>query len=268
MEKSMFKVIIALSGAIAGGAHAAAPPVPALKYPIELLLTSELTDYSQDRGSRRKLAVNVKRKTGNTTLALDGATGSLKTDDRRYQGSMANLTVAHDWSPAISTRTAVGLATNSPLFPKRSIMQEVSFKPGHNIVLATSVKASRYYGGVDVTALSVGPAWYFRGGSIAYRFSRYDVSGLGKSSAHLFNLRLSDPRGAGSTQVWMGAGDTLHDQEIFPTIEPGKFRSVAVRRIQPLVGNVALSVGVGRDWYETPSGKFTATRPTLGIVIN
>lgn len=264
----MFKSILALGfGLIPVAANAADLKPGLVGQPLRLSLTSELTDFSADRGSRQEFGFDLTRKFGTTNLVIDGATGNLKTNSGRLRGSMLSATIAHDWTRAVSTRTVAGFATNSPLFPTRSIMQEISYKPGRGIVLAASAKMSRYYGGVDVTGLSVGPAWYFRGGSVGYRFSRYDVSGLGKNSAHLVNARINDPHGSGSTQVWLGAGNSLHDRNILSTIGRGSFRSLTVRRIQPLVGNLALSVGVGRDWYETPSGKFTATRPTIGLVI-
>ena len=235
---------------------------------LQLLFSSELTDYSSNMGSRRQAGVELKRKVGSTTFVGQLQTGSRTAGGDRFRGTGGGLTVSHDWTAAVSTRTTATVATDSPLFPKRSIQQEVSLKVAAGIVLSLAGKSARYYGGVDVNSLSAGTSWYFHGGLVSYRFTRYGAERMGSGNAHLASFRLNDGLGAGSTQLWLGIGSSLADKNLTPLIQKGSFHSIAIRRVQPIGRNVALSFGLGEDWYKTRAGNFTALRPSLGLVFH
>ena len=141
-------------------------------------------------------------------------------------------------------------------------------KVAPGVVLSVAGKAARYYDGVDVNALSAGTSWYFHGGSFSYRLTHYGSERMGSGNAHLASFRLIDRAGAGSTQLWLGIGSSLIDQSLTPQIQKGSFRSVAIRRVQPVGANVALSFGLGQDWYKMRVGSFTALRPSLGVVFS
>lgn len=253
---------------LAGNAQAATTNSLAIKrQPLRLNIQGELTDYSSGRGQRRELGFDLTRKVGATTLMLEGATGQRDFGDEQFRGKVATATVARDWTAFLSTRTSVSAATNSPVFATRSIMQEISIKPGGGLVVNAGAKLARYYQGVGVKALALGPTYYFPRGSVAYRFTRYNVEGQGKANGHLANLRLNDPDGRGSTQLWLGSSETLIDSAFALGGNNGRVRSVALRRVQPISGQLGLSLGIGRDWFDTPTGKYRGTRPAIGIVL-
>ena len=91
------------------------------------------------------------------------------------------------------------------------------------------------------------------------------MTGLGKSHAHLASFRLKDGRGAGSTQLWLGSGSSLHEQLQFAGARDGKYRSVAIQRVQPLHGPISLNLGLGRTWYQTDDGRYHGTTLTFGL---
>ena len=263
----MFNTFMALAVGVVGMPATFNPP-RIEQTNLQLLFSSELTDYSSNMGSRRQAGVELKRKVGSTTVVGQLQTGSRTAGRDRFRGTGGGLTVSHNWTAAVSTRTTATVATDSPLFPKRSLQQEVSLKVAPGIVLSVAGKSARYYGGVDVNSLSAGTSWYFHGGLVSYRFTHYGADRMGSGNAHLASFRLNDRLGAGSTQLWLGIGSSLVDQNLTPLIQKGSFRSVAIRRVQPVGGNVALSFGLGQDWYKTRVGSFTALRPSLGLVFN
>ena len=90
------------------------------------------------------------------------------------------------------------------MFARHKLIQEFNFKPARNLLLTGGARYSKYASGTNVKALSAGGTFYFKPGFVTYRFTRYDTSGLGNSSAHLVTMRLKDPFGSnGSTQLWL-----------------------------------------------------------------
>ena len=98
-----------------------------------------------------------------------------------------------------------------------------------------------------------------------YRFSQFDVSKLGKSHGHSLSVRVKDGNGRGHTQLWLGSGTSLHEQLVLPVESKGKFRTAMLQRLQPIKGPVALSFGLGRSWYDTPTSNYKGTTATIGL---
>jgi hypothetical protein len=131
-------------------------------------------------------------------------------------------------------------------------------------VLSVSGRYARYWGGVNAVSWSVGGAQYFRGGLIGYRFSSYDVHGLGHSVGHLVNVKLKDPYG--SNQLWLGHGTALHDAVWLSEPEKGTYSNIEYRRVQPIGGGVGVMLGVNRIWYKADGAKFHGTGARVGLV--
>jgi YaiO family outer membrane protein len=249
-----------LALAFASSAHAA--PLPDLKK-IVASVDGEYLSYSGPFGSRRVVNAQTRIDTGTTVLSLGLSQGSRKTDDGKFKATRVSASVAHDWTSRLSSRTSASIASNAPVFVTRELAQDISYKPLPQTVLTVGGRYARYWGGVDALSWSLGAAQYFRGGMISYRFSSYDVHGLGHSTGHLINLKVDDPYG--SNQLWLGHGTALHDAVLLPTPEKGNFTSVEYRRVQPIGGGVGVMVGVNRIWSRADSARFHGTGLRLGL---
>lgn len=249
-----------LALAFAGSAHAA--PLPDLKS-IVASVDGEYLSYSGSFGSRRIVNAQTRIDTGETVLSLGLSQGSRKAGDDKFKATRVTASVVQDWSSRLSTRTSASIATNAPVFVTRELAQDISYKPLPQTVLTVGGRYARYWGGVDALSWSLGAAQYFRGGMVSYRFSSFDVHGLGHSTGHLVNLKVDDP--AGSNQLWLGHGTALHDALWLSTPEKGNFTNVEYRRVQPIGGGVGLMVGVNRIWYKADSAKFHGTGVRVGL---
>lgn len=118
---------------------------------------------------------------------------------------------------------------------------------------------------LTVALREVRAAIYFSGGFATYRFTAYNVDRLGKSHGHLATVRIKDGKGLGSTQLWVGSGSSLHEEDILLSGREGKFRSVALSRVQPLKGPVSLTISLGRTWYNTATADYRGTKASVGL---
>ena len=229
---------------------------------------TESTDYSGAYGKRQEVTIESSFDLGRTALVLNASHGKRKFEGTSFKGYQLAGTVYHDWNERFSSRTSVSLADNSPVFSRRELVQDISYKLLPNTLVTVGGKYARYYGGVDVASLHAGGSLYFRGGFATYRFGIHDVEGRGQQYSHLASIRLKDPRGSGQTQMWLSAGTALQEQEVLAAGRQGKYRGAHVQRTQPLAGPLALSVGLGRTWYDLPNDDYHGTKATVGITVS
>jgi YaiO family outer membrane protein len=243
----------------------AATPLPDLKK-ITASVDGEYLSYSGPFGSRRIVNGSTLVEMPNTKLLFGIAQGTRKAGGAKFDSTRASISVAHDWSSRISTRTYASIANDKPVFVTREIGQDISYKPLSQTVLTVGARYARYFGGVDTRSWSAGAAQYFHGGMVSYRFSSFNIQHIGHTYGHLLNLRLSDPYG--STQLWAGHGSALHDAVWLATPEKGKYTNLELRRVQPLAGGVGLSFGGNRIWYETGNTKHHGTGFKIGLTFS
>jgi YaiO family outer membrane protein len=256
--------IVVGSLVLACASPAYASRVPDLKS-VTASVDAEYLSYSDGFGSRRVVNANSSVGLGKTKLLVRVSQGKRSGDEHRFRASRFGVTVVRNWSSSLSTRTSASLASKSPVFVNRELVQEVSWKPSSQTVLTLGGRYARYHGDVDARSLSVGVAQYFRGGLVSYRFSAFDIERLGRSAGHLGSIKLND-RG-GSTQLWVGHGSAIHDADWMPAPQSGQFTSAEIRRSQRLIGAVSVDLGVKRNWYEAPAAKFRGTGVQIGLRI-
>lgn len=223
------------------------------------------TDYSKAFGSRRIATADVSGLLGSARLSFTLSSGERRFADVKFKGTRVGGSVTNDWTDRLSTRTSVSVASNEPVFARSEIAQDISYKPIQNAVLTVGGKRATYFGGTHVNSWSAGGTYYFRGASVGYRFSAFDTKGLGVSHAHQLNVRVPDPGGRGSTQLWVGKGSSLQDLAWLPTAGRGKYTSVAARRLQPVADGVAFSIAADRTWFDTPTANHTGTTVRIGF---
>ena len=232
----------------------------------KLILNGARTDYSGAYGKRMITTFESTTDFGATTLTLGGSHGKREFLSTSASAFRLSGIVHHDWTERFFTRTSIAVSSNKPVFATREFAQDLNFKPLAHAVLTVGGKYARYFDKREALSWSAGGAYYFPLGSATYRFTAYDVSRLGKSHSHLASFRIKD--GKGLTQLWLGTGTSLHDQELLSVSERGKFRSVAIQRVQPLAGPLSVSLGLGRTWYQTESDRYRGTSVTFGLTVD
>jgi YaiO family outer membrane protein len=230
-----------------------------------LLLTSELTDYSAGFGRRRETTAEYSADFGRTAVTLSASHAKRKFEADSFKAVELAGTVYRDWNDRLYTRTHVALASDKPVFASRQLANDFNVKLLSNAVVTVGGKYARYYGDRDALSWSAGGTWYFGGGFASYRYSNYDVDRLGKSHSHLASFRLKDPRGNGQTQLWLGSGTSLHEQEVLLSGRKGSYRSVALQRVQPIKGPLSVNLVVGRTWYDTNAANYRGTTASVGL---
>lgn len=225
----------------------------------------EYTDFSKLYGNRTILTADSRLGTGHTTrYSFALAAGERRASGVKNRAAQAAFGLEHDWTNRLSSRTSASIASNGSIFAKGQFAQDFSYELGGGLVGTVGGKFATYGSRDNVTTWSVGAAYYLRGATLSYRFSLLDSSRLGRSTTHLANFRLKDPGGRGATQLWVGRGTSLYEVNL-PRSAKGNFTSVALHREQPIGGGVALDVGVSRNWYTTPAGKYHGTGLSFGF---
>lgn len=244
-------------------AGAAKPYGPTLKTSVG----GDSTSFSADKGWRRTVSAEVSRDFGATAVAFGFGQGErdFGPGKTRHDGIQALARLTHEFGSRVTATTSLGIASNSPVFPRAAFAQDVDVKLGAGTVARLGGRSSRHYGGTVVNAASAGLSQYFGGGFVSYRLSGFRTASKGTTFAHLGSIQLKDPRGSGSTQLWLGAGSSRHDTDWNPEIVEGKFRSVALKRSQPLGGGVGLSLSLGRTSYDRPFKDYRGTKFGIGL---
>ena len=251
--------LIAMTTSVAVSAQAA---------PDEVSGRVEYTDFTNGFGNREVATVEYNKDLGDTSVILSGSYGRREFGSEDYKAARASATLYHDWNPRFYTRTSVAVAGDKPVFATRELIQDFNFKVRRNTVLLAGAKYTRYFGKVDATSWTLGATQYFDGGFISYRYTGYDVEHLGKTHGHVASVRLNDAKGPGRTQIWLGMGTSLHEQEFLPVLSKGRVDSFTIERVQPLSSNLALKADFGHSWYETGFTKYQGTTLRVGLSLS
>lgn len=233
--------------------------------------TYEYTDFTEQFGERSVASAEatVKSKADDVTFVVTGSYGERNTDDASFSGYRVGGQVYIDWTDSVYTRTAASIGDDSPVFAKRDYAQDINFKTATGTTFLLGARYTDYYGDVNVKSYSAGITQKFGDRfSASYRYTQYDSELTGTSDGHLGSLKLSDADGAGSTQLWVGYADTLYAYDWLPSTGEGKQKSAFIRRVQPLNQNLALNLGFGRAWYETPVADYSSVTGQVGLTVS
>lgn len=231
-------------------------------------VTLEYTDFTRDFGEREVATLEYDLDFGDTAIVLTAAQGRREFASVTRSATRGGATVYHDWNDRLSTRTSASIATDDPVFPTLDVAHDFNLRIGRNLVLLAGGRYTRYFGGKDAYSVTAGASYYFRGGLVSYRFTRQDVEGEDAAYGHLVSLRLNDSSGGGFSQIWLGAGTDVRDDDILPGVARGDYRSISGRRLQPLAGPVALDLGLSHAWYDTGLAEYEGTTVRLGLALD
>lgn len=234
----------------------------------KLLLSNERMNYTGSYGKLQETSLVSSSDLGATAFSLGATYGKRDFGTGSASAVRFTGTLYHDFGERFFTRTSIAASNSKPVFATREFAQDLNFKPLRNAVLTVGGKYARYFDNREALSWSAGGTYYFGRGLATYRFSSFDVTRLGKSRGHLGTIRIKDGSGAGSTQLWLGSGTSLHDQLQLRVTPEGKYRSAAIQRVQPLNGSLGLNVALGRTWYQTSSGRYNGTSLTVGLTVS
>lgn len=234
----------------------------------KLALTTEYTNYSGSFGKRQETTAQYSTDLGRTAFTVSASHAKRKFENDSFTAVELSGTIYRDWGDRFYTRTNVALSSDKPVFATRQVSNDFNFKVLPGAVVTVGGKYARYYGDRDALSWSAGGTWYFGGGLATYRYSNYNVDRLGKSHSHLATFRLKDGRGDGQTQLWLGSGTSLHEEELLLSGRKGNYRSIALQRVQPIKGRLAVNVTLGRTWYDTNSANYRGTTASIGLSFN
>ncbi|MDP9423929.1 MAG: YaiO family outer membrane beta-barrel protein [Pseudomonadota bacterium] len=270
IKTSIFLGAVLLLGATsahAAGSNTAKPAEPSSFKAADskFLLTTELTDYSSGFGRRRETTAEYSADFGRTAFTISASQARRRFESDSFKAFEVSGTLYRDWNDRLYTRTHVALASDKPVFASRQFANDFNLKLLPKTVVTVGGKYARYYGDRDVLTWSVGGTRYFGDAFVTYRYSNHDVARLGKSHSHLATFRMKDPRGSGQTQLWLGAGSSLHEQEVLLSGRKGSYRGVSLQRVQPIKGPLAVNLTVGRTWYDTSATDYRGTTASIGL---
>ena len=242
--------------ALAGAAHAAPTQ--------SLTLLGETRDYTDARSPLSTVQLEYRRDLGTTDILVAPSLNRQRIGTAIVEAAGGAVTIDHQWSPALSTTTALGLAENAGIAPWLSAQQDFHVKLAGHAVVSLGARLVRYRSG-DAVFLNAGVRRYFRGGSIAYRLTRVEAGARGSLVAHLANLSLDDARGSGRTQLWLGLGSSAEDRRDDGRMLSGKDWAATLRRVQPLAGPLSLTPAIGYSSLALSQGRVGALSLALGL---
>lgn len=231
----------------------------------EVQVTLEYADFTRNYGERQVATLEYRMNFGDTAVVLSGSQGRREFENETFHATRGSVAVYHDWSENFYTRSSVAVATNDPVFATVEAAQDFNLRVSDNVVLLAGVRYNRYFGGRDAVGWVGGATYYFDGGFVSYRYTGYDVEGLDTTHGHTVSLRLNDPHGRGFTQAWAGAGTAVQEYDSLPELFRGNYRSLSLRRFQPISGPFALNLGVSHNWYDTGLVDYQGTSVRVGL---
>jgi len=224
------------------------------------------TNYTNGFGERDILSAEYGHVFDANTLVLKAFGGTRDYDGgTSFDDASLSGTFYRDWNDKFSTRTNLAISKDEPVFANRVLDQEFSYKAFPNTVLTVGAKHTEYSDGVESNAWYSAAAYYFDRVMIRYRYTHYNLSGIDDSYGNLLTIRLKDREGAGSTQLWLGQGTSVQEYDWSPTVQSGDYKSVALRRVQPVSQNVTLNLGLSQAWYDTPVSNYKGLTSNLGL---
>lgn len=227
--------------------------------------SAETEDFSQDLGSLRSVKIEYKLDAEDTTVTFTPVVGERKSPAFSETSIGAGVAIYQTWSPALSTRTAVFISENDPVFAQYDVAHDFSAKVANNTVLTAGGRWARFFGKTDVYFASTGARQYFKRGSVAYRLSLIDPEGRQPFLAHLVNLSLKDLRGAGQTRIWLSAGEASFSRPQLGDQFGGSDIGGTIQRVQPVTEKLALTLTAGLNRYGRPGEDVTSTTLGLGL---
>jgi YaiO family outer membrane protein len=231
-------------------------------------VSAQTEDFSQGLGTLRSVKLEYKHASEDTTVTFTPLIGERKAGSTQETSAGAGLAVYHSWSDIVSTRSALFVSENEPVFARYDLAQDVTAQIGKHTTATVEGRWARYFGDQDVYFASAGIRRYFKRGSVAYRLSRVDPDGRDAFLAHLVNLTVKDGTGNGQTQLWLSAGESSYSRPVLGDQFSGNDLGAVVQRVQPVGGKLAVTLMGGVKSYGRPGKDVTSATFGIGFTSN
>lgn len=217
----------------------------------------DFIDYSGEHGTRKSIFSELKTNIDNGVAVFNLSEG------RRNYGNgdswnalRGHTTVWYNWNQWLSTKTALSISENTPVFSRRDAQQDVSIKVIPKTVFTLGYRYANYFGNTDVNAFSGGISLYTGPFITSWRYTHYDTEDSGGSYSHIVSVRINDMNGKGNTQLWMSRGTGAYTYDWSPDTKRGTLKSISLRRNQPLTEVLTIGLTLGKQWYDTPVSSY------------
>lgn len=247
---------------------AVAGPEPSSPTPAAVTISVETQEFNRDFGNFRTARIEYKVVFETTTLVAAPVVGTRQSPDRRDTSVGGSLEVYQNWSPRVSTRTALFVSEGKQVFAKFDAAQDATFGIAKKVTATVGARWAEYANGDKVLFISGGARKYFKGGSLAYRATFTRPNGRDGYLAHLGNLSLNDGRGRGKTQLWLSYGNSSIDRSQFEGDFNGHDFGGTIRRVQPLDRKLDLVLLAGMTSYDNPAGRVWGRTLGLGLALH
>lgn len=256
---------IAAMGALdVAAAHETSPSTGATR---TVQAAVETRDLGDDRGELNLLTADFEIEDENTTVIFSPVVGELRGRFESETAAGIGVTLYQRFDAGFSTRTHLALAEDEPVFPHFDLAQDITFGIAPQTTATLGARWAEYVEGREVYFVSAGLRYYFERGSVAYRLSYVDPENRDPHIAHLVNLSLTDVRGEGKTQLWLGAGASSFETQLADDVS-GENYALLLRRVQPLTEDLNLTGSVGVAAYDRPTGRVTGASFGLGLELD
>lgn len=222
--------------------------------------------FDNDIGHRSIVSVETVTDFGDDTLVLNVSSGQREYGrNEAFDGSSLGATWYRDWNDLLSTRTSLTASSDDPVFVNRIVDQDVTFRGVPNTTFTIGARYSEYYASAYSKAWYASAAYYLDRFSVRYRYTHQSLSDIGDAHANLLAFRLADASGGGITQLWLGQGTSIQDYDWAVQPLPGDYKSVALRRVQPLNEKWELHLGAEQSKHETAAVQYKGFGTNLGL---
>jgi YaiO family outer membrane protein len=215
----------------------------------------EYKSYTQDRGDLNLGFIEYKLKKSNLT-AITKVTSAERDygSNISHTGTKGDIDLYYKWNSLISTKTGIAISDKTPTFLHQEYRQEFYINPIKNLTLNFGGKHTKYENDINVNSYSTGFSYHLNKVIFSYKYNNYHSSEKGNSHGNIISTKLKDKNGLGSSQIWFGFGTGAYQYEWEPSNSKmtGDFRSVALRREQPINKNWTVSATLSQVWYKPP----------------
>jgi YaiO family outer membrane protein len=231
----------------------------------KLTASVETQEFSRHFGSLRTARIEYKDVFDGTTVLVTPTVGRRSSPTQNITSVGGGIEVYHNWNESVSTRTALFVSEDKPVFASLDVAQDISVRTGRRLVATVGARWAEYSGGDKVLFVSAGARRYFHGGSVAYRLTYTDPEGRDGYFAHLINLTINDSKGKGKSQLWASVGSSSIERSQLERNFSENDYGALLRRVQPVSKNLSLQLSAGLTSYSNPAGRIWGKTIGLGI---
>ena len=238
--------------------------------PISQFVTAgyENRKYTNDRGSNNLSSLSYGVKFSKATVVTQLTNSRRDFHHDIDVGTEGKLDFYYNLNKNIFTRTGVSISDRNSNFLHREFRQDISFKPRKDLILMVGGKHTEYANNIKVNSFSTGFSYYYLNKAIfSYKYSHFMSKSKNSSSGNTISIKVKDGDGAANTQLWLGFGTGAYsydwNEDRFKV--DTDFKSVTLRREQPLTDKWILGIAASKNWYRSPIDNYSSLNTKIDL---